>query len=159
MGSRALGRSFSALGVRTGPGSHLPTVGEHRSIEHTFSQGEVREFAEASADRGKQHITPDAQGPLVVHGLLMGTLPTMVGGQLNFLTREMTRELVRPVFTGKAVRCGVVLTRRDPSTDRIRLAAGWECVNDAHVTVMRGRASGIVRSPAPPGDDGLLSQR
>ncbi len=81
----------------------------------------------------------------MVHGLLLGTLPTVVGGSFNFLAREMTFEFLRPVWTGQAVRCEVELTRWDESDDRVRVSAEWTCHTADDVTVMRGRASGIVR--------------
>lgn len=106
---------------------------------------------DASGDRGVHHIIPDSRGRLMVHGLLLGTLPTIVGGRLNFLAREMTFEFLRPVFTGEPVRCDVVLTRWDAEGDRARVDAEWECVNHDQQIVMRGRASGVVRAPASPG--------
>ena len=84
----------------------------------------------------------------MVHGLLLGTLPTTVGGQLNFLAREMNFEFIRPVFTGEAVLCEVVLTRWEPTGDRVLVSAEWVCYNQDRITVMRGGASGIVRMPA-----------
>jgi 3-hydroxybutyryl-CoA dehydratase len=78
---------------------------------------------EASGDRGLHHVTPDAQGRLMVHGLLLGTLPTIVGGQLSFLAPEMSFEFLRPVFTGEPVRCDVVLTQWEPTGPRILVTA------------------------------------
>jgi len=126
-------------------------VGDKQSIEHTFTLDEVRAFVDASGDRGLQHVKPDSRGRLMVHGLLLGTLPTIVGGRLNFLAREMTFEFLRPVFTGEPVRCDVVLTKWEPAADRILVAAEWECANRDQLTVMRGRATGIVRAPTKPG--------
>ena len=126
----------------------MPKVGDRRTIEHTFTPGEVQAFVQASGDRGVHHVTPDASGRLMVHGLLLGTLPTVIGGELNFLAREMTFEFLRPVFTGDTVRCDVVLTRWEPSGDRILVTAEWECLNQHRAAVMRGQAKGIVRRPA-----------
>lgn len=86
----------------------------------------------------------------MVHGLLLGTLPTVVGGELNFLAREMTFEFLRPVFTGESVRCDVELTKWEAAGDKVLVEAKWECVNHEQVTVMRGRAAGIVRNAEPP---------
>jgi 3-hydroxybutyryl-CoA dehydratase len=123
-----------------------PQVGDKQSIEHTFTLEEVRAFAEASGDRGVQHLVPDAQGRLMVHGLLLGTLPTIVGGRMNFLAREMRFEFLRPVFTGEPVRCEVVVTRWEPAESRTLVSAEWECLNPAQQLVMRGGATGIVRT-------------
>jgi 3-hydroxybutyryl-CoA dehydratase len=80
-----------------------------------------------------------------MHGLLLGTLPTIVGGQLNSLARDMQFKFPRPVFTGDTVRCEVVLRKWDPGGSRGLVEAELECVNQAQVTVVRGRAPGIVR--------------
>lgn len=93
-------------------------------------------------------MTPDARGRLMVHGLLLGTLPTTVGGRPNFLARDMAFEFSRPVFTGERVRCDVHLTWWEPADGRIEVTAEWTCVNPDDVTVMRGRASGLVRPAA-----------
>lgn len=87
----------------------------------------------------------------MVHRLLLGTLPTTVGGQMNFLAREMSFEFLRPVFTGEPVRCDVVLIRWEPAGNRVFVTAEWECFNEDHLIVMRGRASGIVRLSVPLG--------
>lgn len=92
----------------------------------------------------------DSQGRLMVHGLLLGTLPTILGGRMNFLAREITLEFLRPVFTGEPIRCDVVLTQWEPTGDRILVAAEWSCVNREQATVMRGRASGAIRTVVPP---------
>jgi 3-hydroxybutyryl-CoA dehydratase len=86
----------------------------------------------------------------MVHGLLLGTLPTMVGGELNFLAREMTFEFLRPVFTGEPVQCDVVLTKWEPAGDRILVEAEWKCTNRDQLSVMRGRAVGVVRNAPHP---------
>ena len=124
----------------------MPAAGQKRSIEHTFTFDEVRGFAVASGDHGLQHVAPDSQGRLMVHGLLLGTLPTQVGGEMNFVARTMEFEFLRPVFTGDSVRCEVVLTQWEPGPERTSVQAEWECRNQRDETVMRGRAAGIVRT-------------
>lgn len=131
------------------PVAATPALGDRRTIVHTFTVDEVRTYAEISGDRGVQHLVPDPEGRLMVHGLLLGTLPTVVGGSLNFLAREMTFEFLRPVWTGEEVRCDVELTHWEESGDRVRVSAEWTCRTAGDVTVMRGRASGIVRRESP----------
>ena len=128
----------------------MPAVGDQRTIEHTFTLEEVRAYADASGDRGVQHLVPDPAGRLMVHGLLLGTLPTVVGGSFNFLAREISFEFLRPVWTGERVQCDVRLTQWEPADGRIRVSAEWTCRNPDNVTVMRGHASGIVRDDAAP---------
>ncbi|MCI4353556.1 MAG: hypothetical protein L3K14_09300 [Thermoplasmata archaeon] len=134
-----------------GAGSGTPKVGDRRSTEQTFAVEEVRAFGEASGDKGLRHVVPDAQGRLMVHGLLLGTLPTKIGGELNFLAREMALEFLRPVLTGDTIPCDVVLRRwKAPAERRTLVTAHRECTNQDRVVVMRGRADGLVRDPRLP---------
>ena len=47
----------------------------------------------------------------MVQGLLTATLPTKVGGDWNYIAREMNFEFLRPVFTGDTIRCEVTITQ------------------------------------------------
>lgn len=123
----------------------MPNVGDRRIVEHVFTVEEVRSYSALSGDRGAQHVVPDSAGRLMVHGLLLGTLPTTVGGAFSFLAREISFEFLAPVWTGERVRCEVQLTRWEDVGERVRVAAEWSCRNPDDVTVMRGQASGIVR--------------
>jgi 3-hydroxybutyryl-CoA dehydratase len=118
--------------------------GARVSVERTFTVEEVRAFAEMSGDRGVQHLDTDAQGRLMVHGLLLASLPTQVGGQLNFLARELTFEFLRPAWTGSPIRCEVVVERAEPGPRGIRLECTWEAKDVDGQAVMRGRARGLV---------------
>ena len=44
-----------------------------------------------------------------MHGLLTATLPTKIGGDINFIAREMIFKFHRPVFSGDTVRCEVTI--------------------------------------------------
>ena len=78
-------------------------VGQRLTWERTFTEEDVRQFAEVSGDRGAHHVEPGPDGRVMVQGLLTATLPTKIGGDLNFIAREMTFEFLRPVFSGDAV--------------------------------------------------------
>src|SRR2546425_9130115 len=86
-------------------------VGDKNSWERTFSVEEVLLFGQLSGDQGIHHIKADEQGRLMVQGLLTATLPTKMGGDLNYIARDMTFEFVRPVFTGDTIHCETTITR------------------------------------------------
>src|SRR3712207_8738612 len=67
-------------------------VGDVVSWERTFTVEDVRRFAEYSGDEGVHHLEPDEKGRLMVHGLLTATLPTKVGGDINFIARQVRSE-------------------------------------------------------------------
>src|SRR5205809_7632670 len=92
-------------------------VGDKRVWERTFSEEDVRLFARFSGDEGEHHLEPDQQGRLMVHGLLTATLPTKMGGDLNFIAREMKSRFHRPVFAGDTIRCAVTLIHFVPDAE------------------------------------------
>jgi hypothetical protein len=59
--------------------------GEVITYERTFTEEEIRAFAELSGDTGQQHVERDAEGRLMAQGLLTATLPTKIGGEVNCL--------------------------------------------------------------------------
>lgn len=121
-------------------------VGDVRSWERTFSEEDVRLFARFSGDEGEHHLEPDEQGRLMVHGLLTATLPTKVGGDMNFIARDLTFQFHRPVFVGDTVRCEVTLTSIEPENGLVRVASKWICRNQLGKDVMSGEAHGVIRN-------------
>lgn len=119
-------------------------VGTKRVLERAFTVEEVEAFTRLSGDAGDQHTRPDPQGRRMVHGLLLASLPTEVGGSFNFLARELSFEFLRPAWTGERLKCTVVLTRVEPSARGTRLESSWECTNPAGELVMRGQGRGLV---------------
>lgn len=115
-----------------------------RTVTRTFSVAEVRAFAELSGDRGVQHLAVDDQGRLMVHGLLIASLPTQVGGELNFLARELSFEFLKPAWTGDPVQCDVTITGTERTPRGLRLESRWECKSPDGTVLMRGRGRGLV---------------
>jgi len=56
------------------------TVGQRFTWIRTFTDEDVRQFAEVSGDRGAHHVQPGPDGRVMVQGLLTATLPTKIGG-------------------------------------------------------------------------------
>ncbi len=122
-------------------------VGDTTAWERTFSEEDVRLFAHLSGDQGAHHVTADAQGRLMVHGLLTATLPTKLGGDMNYIAREMTFEFLRPVFVGETIRCETVITRLEQVEGRLQMSATYVCRNQGGKEVLRGSTSGIIHVP------------
>jgi 3-hydroxybutyryl-CoA dehydratase len=120
-------------------------VGDVYSWERTFTEEDIRLFAEMSGDKGSHHMTPDEKGRLMAHGLLTATLPTKVGGDLNFIAREMVFRFHRPVFAGDTVRCEVTIVALEQTEQYIRMSSGWVCRNQHDKEVLTGEAHGIIR--------------
>jgi acyl dehydratase len=120
-------------------------AGDVRVWERTFTEEDVRLFTRCSGDEGEQHLEPDEHGRLMVHGLLTATLPTKIGGEMNFIARELSFRFHRPVFAGDTIRCDVTLTSIEPAEGHDRVTSSWICRNQQGKEVMTGEASGVVR--------------
>jgi 3-hydroxybutyryl-CoA dehydratase len=120
-------------------------VGDVVSWERTFSEEDIRLFNKVSGDEGVHHVTPDDQGRLMVHGLLTATVPTKIGGDMNFIAREMKFQFHRPVFAGDIVTCVVTVVELEPAPQYTNVRTDFVCRNQHGKEVMTGYAEGIIK--------------
>lgn len=78
---------------------HGTTVTDDR----TFTCADVELFADLSRDESYRHLVSGADGSVLVPGLLTATLPTKLGGDIDFLARSMQFSFPRPVHTGQPI--------------------------------------------------------
>ncbi len=121
-------------------------IGDVISWERIFTEEDIRLFNKVSGDQGVHHVTPDDQGRLMVHGLLTATVPTKIGGDMNFIAREMKFQFHRPVFAGDTIRCDVTIVEFEPAEQYINVRTEFVCRNQQDKEVMTGYAQGIVRA-------------
>lgn len=81
----------------------------------------------------------------MVHGLLTASLPTKVGGDLNFIAREMKFQFHRPVFAGDTVTCVVTIVELEPADKYTNVRSEFACRNQNGKEVMSGYALGVIR--------------
>lgn len=120
-------------------------VGQKGTYTRTFTSQDVRSFAELSGDKGVHHMRPDAKGRIMVQGLLTATLPTKLGGDMNYIAREMFFEFVRPVFVGDTVTCEGVVKKVVSQEDKLEVSMSVTCRNQDGKEVLQGRTEGVVR--------------
>jgi 3-hydroxybutyryl-CoA dehydratase len=120
-------------------------AGDVISWQRAFTNEDVLLFGQISGDQGIHHIEHDEQGRLMVQGLLTATLPTKIGGDLNYIAREMSFEFLRPVFTGDTIRCEVTITQYERNDNRINMSATGVCRNQQGKEVLKFRTHGIIR--------------
>jgi len=120
-------------------------VGQRASYERTFTAEDVESFAELSGDKGIHHMQPDSKGRTMVQGLLTATIPTKLGGDINYIASEMTFRFVRPVFVGDTVRCEAVVTKVEPGDGRLNVAMEIVCHNQNGEEVLLGKTAGVIR--------------
>jgi 3-hydroxybutyryl-CoA dehydratase len=120
-------------------------IGDVISWQRTFSEEEIRLFGNLSGDEGIHHIEQDAEGRLMAQGLLTATLPTKIGGDLNFIAREMTFQFRRPVYAGDTITCDVTITELHEEKGFTHVSSSFQCRNLRNKEVMAGKAVGIIR--------------
>lgn len=120
-------------------------IGDTLTWSRTFTEEEISLFARLSGDEGEHHLVPDEQGRLMAHGLLTATLPTKIGGDLNFIARDITFHFLRPVFAGDTIECEVTLVELETADQFTRMASTWVCRNQHAKEVMTGEARGVIR--------------
>jgi len=120
-------------------------VGDIVSWERKFTEEDIQIFNSVSGDQGVHHVAPDERGRLMVHGLLTATLPTKIGGDLNFLARELRFQFHRPVFTGDTIRCECTIVELEPAEQYINLRTEFVCHNQHGKEVMTGWAVGVIK--------------
>lgn len=82
--------------------------------QRTFTEEEILQFAQLSGDKGRHQMERDEKGRLMVHGLFTASIGTKIGGDLNYIAREMNVEFIRPVFTGDTITCELTITDVTP---------------------------------------------
>lgn len=125
-------------------GEHPLRAGETLTYERTFTDDDIGEFQRLSRDAGRHHVEPDAAGRRLVHGLLTATMPTKLGGDLDFLAREMSFEFLAPVLTGDRILCEMTIAEVIPRKRGTGLTLTGTCRNQDGVEVLRFRGRGIV---------------
>lgn len=120
-------------------------VGQKAVYERTFTTKDIESFAELSGDKGAHHIHPDAQGRIMVQGLLTASVPTKLGGDIDYIAREITLEFIRPVFAGDTVKAEALITRADPGDGHMNIGIDIVCHNQHGKEVLRGKTSGVIR--------------
>ncbi|QCS42518.1 MaoC family dehydratase N-terminal domain-containing protein [Natrinema versiforme] len=128
--------------------SHPPEEGDEYTVERTFDHENVREFGELSGDQQPIHTEPDEAGRLTVQGLLTATLPTKIGGDLNYIARGMEFEFVQPVHTGERITCTCRLESVTECDEYYDIQSTAVCTNEDGEDVLRADIDGIIPKDA-----------
>jgi acyl dehydratase len=122
----------------------IPAEGDTVTYSRTFTNEEVQQFADLSKDEGYHHVVDDEEGQVVLHGLLTATMPTKLGGDINYLARTMEFEFPRPAYTGVEITCETTIERVEERNGRTELVASFVCETADGTVVLRGRTEGVV---------------
>ena len=119
-------------------------AGSTVSWSRTITDAEIEAFAELSGDKGAHHLERDAQGRLMAHGLLTATLPTKLGGDIDFMARTMHFEFVRAVYGGDVLTCNGLVESVIAQTTRLKVKFLFEIVNQRGEVVLKGTSAGQI---------------
>nr|WP_154495313.1 MaoC/PaaZ C-terminal domain-containing protein [Bacillus paralicheniformis] len=116
------------------------------TLERTFTEKDVLEFGIISGDQGKHHVEPDEKGRLMVHGLLTASIGTKIGGDFDYIAKELVSEFIRPVFTGDTITCKITLTNVEQLQGLKRVEMKAVYTNQNGKEVLKGTSRGIIRN-------------
>lgn len=105
---------------------------------------DIARFAEASGDRGRHHLERDEKGRLLAHGLLTATLPTKLGGDMNYMARTMNFEFLKAVYGGDELTCVGTVVSAVAQSSRYKVNLSFEVRNKEGELVLRGTTSGQI---------------
>ncbi|MGG0241037.1 enoyl-CoA hydratase [Bacillus rhizoplanae] len=120
-------------------------TGDVFTWERTFTEDDVLQFGRFSGDQGRHHIERDEKGRLMVQGLLTASIGTKIGGDVNYIAREMVSEFIRPVFTGDTITCEITLTNVEQMEGFKKVEIKSVYRNQNRKEVMLGSSHGIIR--------------
>lgn len=129
---------------------NLPRAGDTMTWTRTFTDADIDAFIAASGDVGEHHVAAAPGQRRMVHGLLTATLPTKVGGDLNYIAGDMHFRFFRPVFSGDTIDIHFTIESISMELDRQRIPVtiSWVCVRSGdEKTVMDGHSSGFLPAP------------
>lgn len=122
----------------------LPKTGDVTRWSRTITEDDVRAFAELSGDKGRHHLERDEKGRLMAHGLLTATLPTKLGGDVNYMARTMTFEFEKAVYAGDTLTCEGRVEGVIEQSSRLKVRFSFEIKNQDSVVVLRGTTAGQI---------------
>ena len=119
-------------------------VGDTFSAKRTFTRGDVLAFSNITGDFGSLHTMPDQSGRVRVHSLLIASIATQVGGDLNFFSETLDHTFLKPVYTGDDVTCKITITSVTSLDDSFHIDMTLVFKNAERETVATGKGSGFI---------------
>lgn len=122
----------------------IPAEGETLTYTRTFTNEDVQQFVDLSKDEGYHHVVGDEEGQVILHGLLTATMPTKIGGDIDYIARTMEFEFPQPAYTGVEITCRTTIERVEEREGRTELEASFVCETADGEVVLRGATEGVV---------------
>jgi len=122
-----------------------PKINLTLTIKRAFSRAQILAFAELSGDFGDHHVNPEKRA--MAQGLLVASLVTKLGGDMNYVARSMDMEFLLPVYEDEPVVGELTVTQLVKTQKRIKLTMECKIINEAGEVVVRGITAGQIWLP------------
>jgi 3-hydroxybutyryl-CoA dehydratase len=80
----------------------------------------------------------------MAQGLLTATLPTKLGGDINYIAQTLEFEFIRPVFAGDTITCETETQNLTEEEERTLMSSEFVCHNQNGDEVLKGRSDGMI---------------
>ncbi len=118
-----------------------PRAGQALEYRRRFTRAEILEFAELTGDRGAHHVSGER---LIVHGLLVASIVTKLGGDLDYVSRDMSMEFLEPVYQDEWVLGVMTLDEALERPRRVKIRMRCEVFREDGTCVLRGTSRGQI---------------
>ncbi len=125
----------------------VPQGTESRAYRRTFTRADILAFAALTGDEGLHHVDPGRR--VMAQGLLVASMVTKLGGDMNYVARNMKIDFIAPVYEGEEVTATLEITKFLRQRRRVKLAMLCECRDESGQVVLRGTSEGHVWSEEP----------
>jgi acyl dehydratase len=120
-------------------------VGMRLTWKRRITEQDLLDTIRLTGDRGGYHVDPDFARragfrAVIAPGLLQASLVTKLGGDLNFLAREVTFRYLLPVYAGDDLEVQVEIVAVEREKNRIRFEG--QITNQAGEVVLTSSAYG-----------------
>ncbi len=119
-------------------------VGDTFLHEATLRMGDVFAFSNITGDFGLLHTMPDSRGRVRVHSLLIASIATKIGGDLNFFSETLDHTFMKAVYTGDEVTCKITITSVTSLDNSFHVEMALIFKNAENETVATGNGSGFI---------------
>ncbi len=121
------------------------TVGRAFRWRRTITEADVQATIRLSGDQGGYHVDETFARKagfrtVIAPGLLQASMGTKLGGDLNFLAREITFRYLKPVYAGDTLDVQMAVTAVEKAKNRITLEG--QITNQAGEVVLTCTAVG-----------------
>ncbi len=125
-------------------------VGWRRSWRRKITQDDLQATIALTGDQGGYHVDEafaQAAGfrTVIAPGILQASLPTKIGGDLNFLAREITFRFLKPVYVGDTLE--VVLEAKSIDEEKRIVTFEAEVTNQDGEVVLTATTHGHLPNP------------